>query len=158
MKFELKHRLTKADKIGILRLWNAEYPVQLVHENLASLDNYLRSLDTAEHAVVKDGEKNIMGWLVRFQREQAIWFAIIISRQNQGIGIGTQLMELLPRDEQVNGWVVTDKNQVLADGQSYKTPVDFYVKMDFKLEEDVTLIKDGIKSTRIVRHPTTPSF
>ncbi len=151
MKFELKHRLTKADKIGILRLWNAEYPVQLVHENLLSLESYLGSLHAAEHALVKDGQKNVMGWLVRFHREQDIWFAIIISRQNQGMGIGTQLMDLLPRDEQVYGWVVTDKNQLLFDGQSYRSPVEFYLKMDFHIEEDVTLFKYGIKSTRIVR-------
>lgn len=151
MKFEIKHRLTKAERIGILRLWNSEYPKQLVHENLESLELYLKSLKKAEYVVVTDTQKNVNGWLVRFERDNAIWFAIIISRAHQGIGVGSQLMELLPKDETIFGWIVTDTDQVMADGATYKSPRDFYDKLGFQMESEITLTKDGITSTRIVR-------
>ncbi|MFT4678303.1 MAG: GNAT superfamily N-acetyltransferase [Flavobacteriales bacterium] len=154
MKFEIKHKLTKPERIGILRLWNSEYPKQLVHENLESLELYLASLKNAEHVVVKDTLKNVHGWLVRFERDEANWFAIIISRAHQSIGVGSQLMELLPRDETIFGWVLTDPNHIMADGENYKLPYDFYHKLGFQMEERITLSKDGINSVRIVRAAT----
>src|SRR6218665_2748833 len=112
-----------------MQLWNQEYPVQLQWENLAGFDHYLDGLGKTVHLLVTDAAGHLRGWACFFERESETWFAIIIDRAAHKQGLGTKLLkELKARNEVLNGWVIDHDDDKTASGNSYRSPLSFYLK------------------------------
>jgi GNAT superfamily N-acetyltransferase len=130
--------LTPAQKEGLLQLWNLEYPQHIGHADRASLDRYLDSLSKAQHFLLDDEARPLIGWLAVFERQQAPWFALIINSQYQGQGCGTHLLALAKAQyPELKGWVIDHDEYHKANGQPYLSPIGFYEKNGFVILREV---------------------
>lgn len=126
--------LNKKQKVEIIQLWNEEYPIQLNYEKLDDFETYLENLNNCLHYLVLDSEKTIKAWSFKFERENKKWFAIIISKEFQGKGIGTKLLEKIKSDEtELFGWVIDHSNDNKKNGEKYISPLNFYKKCNFTI-------------------------
>lgn len=134
---------------SLKELWNAEYPSCIQHDSISEFNNYLGTLDKANHILIKDSN-TIIGWFADFEREKERWFLMILSQKSQGKGIGRKLISMIKQDHSIlNGWVVTNNNYKKIDGTLYKSPVGFYKKLGFTFCEDITLDSSGLKAIKI---------
>ena len=86
-----KPSLDQSELEQLLLLWNAEYPSQICYRNLNELRGYLDKVDPEKHLLVRL-EDELCAWMILFQREQARWFAMIVSKNFQGRGLGKALL------------------------------------------------------------------
>jgi hypothetical protein len=75
-------------KQEIINLWNEEYPIQLNYKKIEDFEIYLENLNNCIHYLIQDSNNIIKGWAFKFERENKKWFAVIIAKEFQGIGIG----------------------------------------------------------------------
>lgn len=145
----VKENLSKAEKEAIIVLWNQEYPKRLNLENLNAFDEYLNALSQKEHYLLFiDGE--IKGWAFTFLREEETWFAIIIDQKVQGMGNGLFLINKIKEiHTELNGWVIYQENELKQDGQFYDSPLNFYLKNDFNICENIRLENDKMSALKI---------
>ena len=140
MKFRKTITLTLKEKQQIFKLWNNEYPREFIYENLEQFEVYLEGLKDQNHILVLDEKKNIIGWYFDFIRESERWFALILDSKFHGNKIGTSLMEKAKKDRnRLNGWVIKSSDYLKANGAAYRSPVDFYRKNEFLLDNDTFL-------------------
>lgn len=52
-------------------------------------------------------------------------------------------------NEELNGWVIDPDYYMEANGQFYKTPIDFYIKQGFEILEEIKLKTDQISAIKI---------
>lgn len=136
-------------KQTILRLWNNEYPKSLTYDSMFKLEEYLTHLSQQSHYFLMIDEE-IIGWAFTFERENEIWFAIIISEEFHFKGFGTLLLNKLKTNHsKLNGWVIDNANQLKSNGNFYQSPLDFYIKNDFTLIENIRLETDKISAVKI---------
>ena len=103
--------LSTAQKEGVIKIWNSEYPKSVMHQTIASFDDYLSQLKDKTHFLLLNDVDNILGWAVLFERNNGRWFALLIDSLLQGKGYGTELLTKLKKSEQIlNGWVVDSNN------------------------------------------------
>jgi GNAT superfamily N-acetyltransferase len=123
--------LTDDQKNAIMKLWNNEYPDQLNYQDLTDLNSYLSNLPGAQHFLcIREG--NILGWAFKFSRDSETWFAIILDSSIQKQGIGTHLLDKLKADEKtLTGWVVDHDRYLKINGETYQSPLNFYLKNGF---------------------------
>lgn len=135
----------------MLALWNYEYPVQLGYQNREAFEQYLAGLGNKKHILLFDPNQTLVGWYLRFKRDQEIWFALIISSSIQGKGMGKKLMDKAKLEEKIlNGWVIDHNQDEKADGSPYRSPLGFYIKQQFNVMEDVRLDIEKISAVKIV--------
>ena len=134
MKFIKTTALSKTSKAQILELWNNEFPKKLNYQTLADFENYLSNLDNQSHVLLVNNRQNIKGWYFDFIRDDERWFAIILNAKMSGKGFGTQLLNLAKEKEPVlNGWVIDHSNDKKRNGETYISPLNFYLKNGFEL-------------------------
>jgi GNAT superfamily N-acetyltransferase len=123
--------LTDDQKNAIMKLWNNEYPDQLNYQDLTDLNSYLSNLPGAQHFLcIREG--SILGWAFKFSRDSETWFAIILDSSIQKQGIGTHLLDKLKADEKtLTGWVVDHDRYLKINGETYQSPLNFYLKNGF---------------------------
>ena len=115
-------------------MWNNEYPVNLAFDTIADMDNYLNTLSGLTYYLLKDERMQIQGWAMTFNARVETWFAITISKNNQGQGKGTSLLSKLKSDnELLNGWVIDHDKDRKRNGEIYQSPLQFYEKNGFKV-------------------------
>lgn len=149
MKLEKKDLLSLEEKIQLHQLWNTEYPEQLKHESLDELDLYLKSLSSVKHYLLID-DAIIKAWAFSFIRDNAIWFAIIVSHETQRMNKGLLLLNLLKKENNnLNGWVVDHNNYKKENGQVYISPILFYKKMDFTINTETRLENEKLSAVKI---------
>jgi len=142
--------LNEQVKKQILDLWNNEYPEKLTYNSLIEFDNYLHNLSNLTHYLLTNKESLILGWALKFERENEKWFAIILSEIIKGKGLGRKMLNELKKEEQVlNGWVIDHNNDKKKNGQLYVSPLKFYEKCDFEILVDERLELDKISAVKI---------
>lgn len=145
-----KKLLEISDKTRIIEIWNKVYPSKLNYTNMGEFDAYLAKLLNPNHFVVSDEENMIQGWACKFTRENQLWFAILVDGKFQGKKIGSHLLNELKKGEaELNGWVADSGNQPKNDGSHYQSPMDFYLKNEFKILADNRLETDTISAVKI---------
>lgn len=126
--------LTAEQKEVIYRLWNQEYPVNVSFKALSDFDDYLNNLTDTTHYLLKNDSGEIEGWAVLFTRDEDKWFAIILDGKVKGQGKGTLLLNNLKEKQRtLYGWVVEHNNYIKQSGQTYTSPLRFYLKNGFTL-------------------------
>jgi len=150
MKIIDTEQLTIELKEKILKLWNQEYPEKLKLDGLPGLEKYLAGVKEQNHFFLTDNTDNITGWAFTFLRENEKWFAIILNKEFHHLGYGTLLLsELKAKEIKLNGWVIdqgTDKKQ---NGESYISPLDFYLKNGFVIIPGVRMEMNKISGIKI---------
>lgn len=150
MQFKIKVKLSHQEKEAIRQLWNAEYPAVISHKTLASFDAYLTALVDQNHFLVFDENQVIQAWFFDFMRNNERNFAMIVSRQAQGRGVGkTLIKQAQARHSNLNGWVVKTNGLLRADGSEYPNPKDFYLKCGFTVLEDQIWKTEAFESMKI---------
>lgn len=142
--------LTTLQKLQIIDLWNDSYPVSIRHNGVESFDNYLAKLTDQNHILLLDKKDTVKAWFFDFIRENERWFAMIVSPELQGKGIGSRLLCLGKAfNKGLNGWTVYDTKYEKADGRPYRSPVDFYIKNGFKIHPEIVWETPVMNSMKI---------
>ena len=150
MKFIKTTILSKSSKTQILELWNKEFPEQLNYQTLADFENYLSQLKDQSHILLVDDQQNIKGWYFDFARDYERWFAIILDVDMSGKGYGTQLLNLGKEKEAVlNGWVIDHANDKKRNGETYISPLNFYLKNGFEVLANHRLELKNLSAVKI---------
>jgi len=150
MQITQYYTLSIAQKDELLRLWNNEYPVELAHENIAALDNYLNGLSRITHYLLADEQDILHGWAWAFDRDDSRWFAIILDSSVQRKGYGSILLNKLKESEKVlQGWVEDSNEKIKRNGETYRSPLAFYRKNGFTLCPDDRLRTDKVSAIKI---------
>jgi len=118
---------------------------------MKEFDSYLVGLENLQHVLVKDGRNNVLGWYSDFKRANEIWFAMILDTSVHGKGIGTSLIEKAKKSNKtLNGWVIDHADYPKNDGSMYKSPLEFYLKNDFKVLKETRLELPKISAVKII--------
>ncbi|ESU22650.1 hypothetical protein FEDK69T_19080 [Flavobacterium enshiense DK69] len=142
--------LSNEQKLRLFELWNNEYPEKLCYPSLSDFEDYLGKLDNKTHFLLKDENKKIAGWALLFERAKETWFAIIVDTSFQGKGLGSKLLERLKsKTNTLNGWVIDHNNDKKSDGSIYKSPIIFYIRNQFKINNVIRLELDIISAVKI---------
>jgi GNAT superfamily N-acetyltransferase len=120
----------------LMRLWNEEFPAQLGYISLEDFERYLNDLIEPMHWLLEERGK-VLAWALTFNREDERWFAIMVAQSNQRKGLGNRLVHALKEHEPVlNGWVIDHDRDMKANGMSYHSPLEFYLRMGFEVLPD----------------------
>ena len=150
--------LSEIQKQDILKLWNEEYPEQIRHKDLNSLENYLNNVKTDWHAFILNTDDEIIGWYFQFERNEETWFAMIIGSKYQGKGLGTRLLNEAKKHALVlHGWAVDHDNYIKSNGSYYLSPLPFYLKSGFEPEKKIRLETDNLSTVKIVWKKQPPN-
>ena len=136
MKIEKSLTLTSHQRSEVQRLWNEEFPDTLRKETMEDLMQYFSKLGRHRHFLLTDADQ-MVGWMITFDRAGDRWLALLVDRKWPGRGPGSRLIAYAKQHEKVlNGWVVDESNYYKADGSAYPSPLEFYLKNDFRLVDD----------------------
>ena len=142
--------LTLEQEESLFELWNSEYPERICYNELSAFQDHLESLSNTKHYLLVDDLKELQGWAFTFVREEEVWFGIIIDSKIQGKGFGTILLDELKKDKSVlNGWVIDHQNDVKRNNDTYFSPLGFYTKQGFIVNENIRLENDKISAVKI---------
>lgn len=134
----------------IRQIWNNEYPVVIRQNSQEKFDAYIKSLEDATHTLVLNKQNMVQGWYADFQRENDLWFVIILSSNLQGKGIGKQLIQKAQkRHKRLNGWAIFSNQYEKADKNFYKNPIGFYEKMGFHIRRDIIFQTEIMETLKI---------
>lgn len=130
----------------INELWNNEYPLNLTNR----FPLLLQGIEKYNHYLVEDANNNVIAWATDFERENATWFSIIVNSEHKGKGIGKLLIDKLKSEStELYGWVIDHNNDKKMNGENYLSPLPFYVKLDFKILQDIRIDNDMLKAVKI---------
>lgn len=142
--------LNEQAKKQVFNLWNNEYPEKLTYNNLTEFENHLQNLSNPKHYLLTSSKDIVLGWALTFERDHEKWFAIILSEQIKGQGLGRKMLEEMKRNEPVlNGWVIDHNNDRKNNGESYLSPLKFYEKCGFETLNTVRLELEKISAVKI---------
>jgi hypothetical protein len=145
-----KSALTSADKERLWGIWNNEYPAQLSHQNIEEFESYLGNLFDQKHILLMDQSGTIQGWYFSFVRDEERWFAMILDTGIQKQGWGRRLLYRAKEEEtELNGWVIDHHRDRKSNGEIYHSPLEFYLKQDFKLLPEDRLELNKISAVKI---------
>lgn len=143
-------QLTAQMQQALLLLWNQEYPINLQYQSLADFYKYLQNLENVRHFLLVDESNQVKAWAFTFDRENARWFAIILSEEIQGLGYGRRLMAFLQETEyELNGWVTDHPNYIKMNGKPYLSPIGFYEKCGFSVLSEQRLDLPQLSAVKI---------
>ncbi len=150
MEITITKQLSAFEKNELMALWNAVYPSNLYYNKLEELEQYFNGLSGIQHYLIKDNTFKIVAWAFTFNREAAIWFAILIDSAFQKKGIGSELLNALKKDNpKLNGWVIDKEVYYLKNSENYLSPLPFYLKNNFVLCDNIRLETDKISALKI---------
>ena len=150
MKIIETRRPSEAEKKTIYRLWNEEYPRQLMYTAAGELDTYLDNLTDQRHYFAVDTNEHIIGWAFTFERSAEKWFAIIVASSDHEKGVGSLLLNALKQNEtMLNGWVTDHDRYLKQDGSPYPSPLAFYLKNGFTVCEGIRLEIEKLSAAKI---------
>jgi len=149
MEINSQKTLNDSEKARIIELWNNEYPKKLTYSKLEDFDSYLSTLSNVEHYLLIN-QNAISGWGITFNRDNLIWFAIIVDSKNQGKGFGSLFLnKLKDLQNELNGWVIDHDNDSKLNGSQYKSPLAFYIKNNFEVLNNFRIDNEKISAVRI---------
>lgn len=131
------YTLQKDEIWALFRLWNTSYPKSVAYDSVEKIQEYLMGLEQPEHLLLETVEGEIQGWYFEFTRDNDRWFGIIIADTLQGSGWGKKLMQLAQESATtLCGWVIDHDHELRSDGSAYLSPLQFYLKLGFELQEE----------------------
>ena len=143
--------LTDTQKETALSIWNMEYPVKLCMPGIAEFNAFLDSLINPGYFLLKDDDTEIIGWATLFSVENVRCFFIMLKSSSHGKGYGTLLLNALKAKENtLFGWAVDHDNNVKADGTPYPSPINFYIKNNFTINNELRLETDVLSAVNII--------
>lgn len=130
-------------------LWNAEYPRQLKGRLALLLENNTKTI----HYLGLGEFGKIIAWSIIFEKEQDLRFSILVSRKHQKQGIGSILLTEMKKEKlPFSGWVIDHDADLLSDGTNYRSPLAFYVKNHFQIDETCRLNTEMIQAVLVRYH------
>jgi len=143
--------LTLKEKQTLFKLWNSEYPDKIIYSELSEFENYLNELSDQEHYFLLNDKNEILGWAFTFMRNEENWFAIIVSSKIHRKGFGTILLDELKKNNAVlNGWAVDHQNEIKKNKEKYISPIVFYVKNGFFVNQKIRIENNKISAVKII--------
>ncbi len=150
MKTLCTKTLSQIQKNQLLDLWHDQYPETLAYKNRQSFEDYLISLKSPQHTLVVDENGGIKGWLLKMIRDKSDWIAIVLDKSIQFQGYGSKLLDKVKAEsDEINAWVVDHDNYKKADGSTYPSPLNFYIKNGFRVVPEERLDKTKITAVKI---------
>lgn len=151
MKIITQNHLSPAQKEAALRIWNAEYPVRLHMPAMQHLDDFLDSIfDKTYYLLIADNSA-IAGWAAAFITGHVRSFFIMIDGAYHGKGYGTLLLNQIKQDNsKLFAWAIDHNEDVRADGTPYPSPIEFYLKNGFTVNEDLRLENELLSAVNIL--------
>ena len=150
MKFTETKTLNEHQKLDIIELWNKEYPEALSQKGLVEFDEYLHTLSNKNHILLLDENGTVKGWLIYFKRDNEQCFAMLVDSSLQGQGWGSRFLNLAKeRNTELNGWVIDNDREPKQNGETYKSPIGFYLKNRFEVRTDIQLKKKNINGIKV---------
>ena len=138
--------LTSIQFQQINRLWNEGFPLNLKDRFELLLDG----VNNFNHYLIEDEDQNILAWAVDFEKDNEIRFSIIVDKKNKRSGLGSQLLERLKNDlGEFYGWVIDHNNYKKSNGESYISPLPFYVKHGFEVLYNIRIDTEILKAVKI---------
>jgi len=151
MKVFEKINLDDDDKIHISKIWNNEYPISLNFSDSFGFEKYLTGLSNPNHFILRDQNNELLAWACKFERDNEKWFAIILDEKIHGKGKGTEILNLIKKNEnELNAWVIDKENSYKINGEIYKSPLSFYSKNGFLVYPDVRMENEKVSAVKIV--------
>lgn len=138
--------LSASQSEQINRLWNDEYPLKLKDR----FPLLLADVDSHNHYIIEDNNKNIIAWAVDFEKDRQVRFSIIVSSIHKGKDLGGMLIEKLKTEnKEIYGWVIDHNDDLKSNGEYYKTPMPFYLKHGFEVLKDNRIDNEMIRAVLI---------
>jgi hypothetical protein len=132
-------------------LWNTEYPLKLKDRFALLLEDTTLTI----HYFVLNQQDEIIAWSVLFEKENDLRFSIIISSNYQQKGLGSALLtEMKKEGMPFSGWVINHDTDLKSDETFYQSPINFYLKNGFSLDESCRLNNEMIKAVLVRYQPT----
>jgi GNAT superfamily N-acetyltransferase len=146
MKIHRSATLSAKQMAEVNALWNEEYPQKLTDRfALLLLDTTL-----VIHYYVLNEQDEIIAWSVLFEKENDLRFSIIVSNKYQQKGLGSALLaEMKKEGRAFSGWVIDHDTDLKSDGTFYQSPLHFYLKNGFSLDESCRLNNEMIKAVLV---------
>ena len=131
-------------------LWNEEYPLKLKDRLALLLEDNTKTI----HFYLLDKFEQIIAWSVLFEKEQDLRFSILVSRKHQKQGLGSILLtEMKKENLAFSGWVIDHDSDLRSDGSNYASPLNFYLKNGFSIDESCRLNNEMIKAVLVRYKP-----
>ena len=112
---------------------------------------YFDGLQKLEYFLLIDSSIPATAFSFRFIRDEELWLAMLMPPAMQGKGYGSILIEELTENiNSISAWVVDHERDVKADGSPYISPLLFYLKERFEIQEGVRLETDTISAAKLV--------
>jgi hypothetical protein len=151
MKIITTPTLSDEQKKSALKIWNTEYPIKLQLPGIAEFDTFLDTLINPTHYLLIDSNDLIIGWANKYYVESITCFFIMISGDVHGKGYGTTLLnELKKGEKQLFGWAIDHNNDVKASGEPYPSPINFYIKNNFTVNNEMRLENELLSAVNIL--------
>lgn len=151
MKIITTTNLSNQQKQAALNIWNTEYPVRLLMPGMDNFDAFINPLINQKHYLLINETDEIIGWAATFSIEHVRCFFIMLSGSVHGKGYGTLLLNELKKDgTQLFGWAIDHDTDIKANGELYPSPINFYRKNGFTINEDLRLENDQLSAVNIL--------
>ena len=145
------HVLNQQQQLELLKCWNDVYPQNLKFDDLAKLKSYFDGLQQVEYFLLIDASIPATAFSFRFIRDEELWLAMLMPPTMQGKGYGSILLEELTENiSSISAWVVDHDRDLKSDGSSYISPLPFYLKEGFEIQEGVRLETDTISVAKLI--------
>ncbi len=143
--------LNQQQQFELLKCWNEVYPLNLKFDDLGKMKIYFDGLQKLEYFLLIDSSIPATAFSFRFIRDEELWLAMLMPPAMQGKGYGSILIEELTENiNSISAWVVDHERDVKADGSPYISPLLFYLKERFEIQEGVRLETDTISAAKLV--------
>jgi len=143
--------LNQQQQFELLKCWNEVYPLNLKFDDLGKMKIYFDGLQKLEYFLLIDSSIPATAFSFRFIRDEELWLAMLMPPAMQGKGYGSILIEELTENiNSISAWVVDHERDVKADGSPYISPLLFYLKERFEIQEGVRLENDTISAAKLV--------
>jgi len=118
---------------------------------LAEFDGFLNTLIDPKYYLFTDDAGNIAGWAATFSAGPVRSFFIMLNSTYHGKGYGTVLLnELKKEGPQLFAWAIDHTNDVKPDGKPYPSPINFYLKNGFTVNNDLRLENELLSAVNIL--------
>jgi GNAT superfamily N-acetyltransferase len=150
MKIITQTHLTTEQKRIALKIWNSEYPVKLQMRGIDEFDVFLNPLIDTKYYLLIDAY-SIAGWAATFSAGPVRSFFIMLNSAYHGKGYGTILLtELKKEGPQLFAWAIDHNNDVKPDGRPYPSPINFYLKNGFTVNNELRLENEQLSAVNIL--------
>lgn len=127
-------------------LWNENYPV-VMKDRFTVL---LQETSHHNHYFLFNENNKLLGWAMDFERDDDIWFSIIVDEKEKNKGYGKLLINALKENNPVlNGWVIDHDNYKLQNDKYYRSPLSFYQALGFTVDYDTKIETPDLIGIRV---------